>query len=212
MIKLKDLLGEAYNLVEATPIGKNSGLSAYNFEMAKKADFKKRLIEKAKKGILLMPNGSNGDWDSVLAKTDSNADKKYAISAINYLADSNDAEVKAIGKKLKNKYSQFWQSSTTNLSIKDAYDVFEEKLPSSLFSKLESSGDIIALSSKSGRYDLGVIKKAGKFALEIIDRQYKKKISITEKELKSGIVDYDSLVQEFVKAIGGNDWSQYKNK
>lgn len=212
MIKLKDLLGEAYNLVEATPIGKNSGLSAYNFEMAKKADFKKRLIEKAKKGILLMPNGSNGDWDSVLAKTDSNADKKYAISAINYLADSNDAEVKAIGKKLKNKYSQFWQSSTTNLSIKDAYDVFEEKLPSSLFGKLESSGDIIALASKSGRYDLGVIKKAGKFALEIIDREYKKRISITEKELKSGIADYDSLVQEFVKAIGGNDWSEYKNK
>ena len=212
MIKLKDLLGEAYKLVEATPIGKSSGLNAYNFEMGKKADFKKRLVEKAKKGILLMPNGSDGNWDSVLAKTDSNADKKYAISAINYLADSNDAEVKAIGKKLKNKYSQFWQSSTTNLSIKDAYDVFEEKLPSSLFGKLESSGDIIALASKSGRYDLGVIKKAGKFALEIIDREYKKRISITEKELKSGIADYDSLVQEFVKAIGGNDWSEYKNK
>ena len=205
MIRLGDLL-------EATPIGKSSGLNAYNFEMGKKADFKKRLVEKAKKGILLMPNGSDGNWDSVLAKTDSNADKRYAISAINYLADSNDAEVKAIGKKLKTKYSQFWQSSTTNLSIKDAYDVFEEKLPPSLFGKLESSGDIIALASKSGRYDLGVIKKAGKFALEIIDREYKKRISITEKELKSGIADYDSLVVEFVKAIGGNDWSEYKNK
>jgi hypothetical protein len=93
-------------------IGDLYSLSGYVFGYQNKAAFKKRLESKAKRGILLTQCGFDMSFDTFMSKSDSNAQKRYAVSVINYLTDwSDDKVVNSIGKTFKNKYSQCWSQN-----------------------------------------------------------------------------------------------------